>query len=461
MNSMKPLIIVAILAAIGVGLYIKINSLPEPQPPKDFSGSWGSPPAIDMGQLGSSGMPQMGDGSAASGSAAPSYAAPGGSAPAYAPSSDGGTAPVYLPPEVGSNPSAGPLAAALPGGHAHSNDPTVNKNANNGGGSVQDPFTAAGLPTDPAQSNIAPAHGLPAHDAAGSPANAGPAVSMGPTDPAATPNYAHDPNAHNPAGAVAGVATPQTLPNLLAPPQHATFDEAWRDARSLLERGDLAGAHLMLSSWYGHPTLRPQEQNALVDLLSGLAGTVIYSTEHHLEPAYVVQQGDSLERVAQQYNVPPELLAKINGIRDHREVQPGRQLKVVRGPFNSVVDLTKREMLLVLGGRYAGRFVIGVGRERANVEGRYEVKRKMPNPPYFGPDRTIEPGSPDNPLGTHFISLAKQLDNEIAAPFGIHGTNDAASLQREDPRGYIRLAPEHVADAYDILSEHSEVIIRR
>ena len=60
MNSFKPLAIVAILAAIGVGLYLKINSMPAPEPPPDFSGSWGSPPQIDMGgeSLGGNLIPQ-------------------------------------------------------------------------------------------------------------------------------------------------------------------------------------------------------------------------------------------------------------------------------------------------------------------------------------------------------------------------------------------------------------------
>jgi LysM repeat protein len=246
----------------------------------------------------------------------------------------------------------------------------------------------------------------------------------------------------------------------LPQPRHATFDEAWSEARSLLDHGDLAGAHLLLSAWYGNPTLRPEEQQALTGLLSGLAGTVIYSPTYHLEQPYVVQ-GETLEQIAAKYNVPTELLAKINGLADTRQLQPGQQLKVVRGPFSAMVNLSQREMTLVLAGRYAGRFDIGVGQERQNIEGRYEVNRKLTNPPYYGPDRDIAPGSSENPLGTHFLSLVKPLDNAIAGPFGIHGTNDPASIHRDDPRGYIRLAPEHVADAYDILSERSEVIIRR
>ena len=41
---------------------------------------------------------------------------------------------------------------------------------------------------------------------------------------------------------------------------------------------------------------------------------MIYSTEHQLEPARVVKPGETLDTIAKEYNVPSQLLAKINGI---------------------------------------------------------------------------------------------------------------------------------------------------
>ena len=75
-------------------------------------------------------------------------------------------------------------------------------------------------------------------------------------------------------------------------------------------------AHYQLSRWYDDPNLNPQEQQHLNELLDQLAGTVIYSTQNLMEPACEVQQGETLERIAQRYNVPWQLLAKINGIDD-------------------------------------------------------------------------------------------------------------------------------------------------
>ena len=40
------------------------------------------------------------------------------------------------------------------------------------------------------------------------------------------------------------------------------------------------------------------------------------------------------------------------------------RLKVVKGPFSATVSLEKRQLTLMLGGMYAGRFPIGLGRIR-------------------------------------------------------------------------------------------------
>ena len=77
-----------------------------------------------------------------------------------------------------------------------------------------------------------------------------------------------------------------------------------------VDRGELSQALLLLSDWYGDPSLSPGEEAELDTLLSQLAGSVIYSTEHRLEPPYRVQAGQRLQDIAQQYNVPyiPEVI---------------------------------------------------------------------------------------------------------------------------------------------------------
>jgi lipoprotein-anchoring transpeptidase ErfK/SrfK len=133
---------------------------------------------------------------------------------------------------------------------------------------------------------------------------------------------------------------------------------------------------------------------------------------------------------------------------------------VVRGPFSAVVELTKLELTLMLNGRYAGRFPIGVGRDCDRLEGCYEVRHKVVNPQYYGPDRIdIDADDPNNPYGEFWIGLAEQGSPDSS--IGIHGTNDPENLHRVGGRGTICLGNRDIDDLFGILSIGSRVLIRR
>jgi lipoprotein-anchoring transpeptidase ErfK/SrfK len=243
-----------------------------------------------------------------------------------------------------------------------------------------------------------------------------------------------------------------------APPAGAApggdFARALEAAQRELEAGQMADALRQLSQWYGHPQLAPAEQQTLNQLLDQVAGTVVYSTQNLLEPPYEVQPGEKLEDIGDKYNVPWKLLAKINGIDDPAALRPGERLKVVRGPFQAVVSLEKREMtLMTADGSYAGRFKIGIGAEHPPQEGTFPVSEKVVNPVYYGRDRAIGAEDAANPLGERWIGLGKNM--------GIHGTNNPEGIGRNDLPGYISLSQRDIEDVYDILSLGSRVTIRR
>src|SRR5690606_17595042 len=117
------------------------------------------------------------------------------------------------------------------------------------------------------------------------------------------------------------------------------FLNAWRGAQDQIAQGQLADALFTLSLWYDSPDVPNDMRNQLTELLDQLAGHVIYSPEHLLEPAHEVRTGESLESIALQYQVPWQLLANINGIADPTQLAEGTQLKVVRGPFAADISL--------------------------------------------------------------------------------------------------------------------------
>ena len=293
--------------------------------------------------------------------------------------------------------------------------------------------------------------------------DAGEAPAYQPTDgvaaTAASPiSYDSNPAAMSDAGAAPGYDPQAAVPAQQPPSADAqaldgvpqTIEQANEVIQSLLDANRLAEAQLELSRWYNEPGFSEMHQ----ELLDQLTGTVVYSAEHYLEPAYTVQPGDSLERIAQRYSVPWQLLAHVNGLGDPRQLQPGSTLKVLNGPFDAYVEVSKMQLSLWLNGRYAGRFAIGIGRDQTTpVDQELRVQEKLENPVYYGPDQTIAADDPQNPLGERWLGLGNHL--------GIHGTTDLASIGREESRGCIRLAPQDVAQLYDILSVGSRVKIVR
>ena len=94
------------------------------------------------------------------------------------------------------------------------------------------------------------------------------------------------------------------------------------------------------------------------------------------------------------YDVSPALLAKINGIRDPQQLQPGMELKVFHGPFDAVIDLNRYELTLFLKDRYAGRFTIGIGR-RSSATGRaIHGPRQAIRPHLLRTRRVMPPATP-------------------------------------------------------------------
>ena len=237
---------------------------------------------------------------------------------------------------------------------------------------------------------------------------------------------------------------------------HDQFQEALVEADGLIRENQLAQAHLALSKWHGNDRLFADDQKQLYDYLDGLAGAVVYSRQHLLEPEYKVQIGDSLETVADAFDVPQELLGKINGVTPGAALTPGTSLKVLRGPFEAEVNLKRMELTLFMpDGRYAGRFNIGVGQEVPPTEGIFSVTEKIIAPDYLQQGVVeVRGGDPNNPFGERLIAAGQGI--------ALHGTNDPQSIgPRPCKEGCIRLGSRDIDDVFDILSVGSQVRIMR
>ena len=388
MSTIRPLATIAVLAALGVYLALEINK----QGPVSLDSAWET---TETPAIGSDDAPAFGATN---------------SAPAFEPSLTARSAPTSEAEAPAYTPTVetAPVAVATPS------------------------------PADPPQFSSLPA--LPAIQGG---------TDLPPSDPASNNAVAAAPpvvetstgtldNNTVQASAVTPYEASETTPLNFGSAAPAGFAAAWQSIEQSLARNDLAGALKTASEWRGNETLSPAESDQLKNLLSELAGTVVYSMEHRLEPPYTVRTGETLETIAKQYKVPWQLLAKINGVSNSDGVQAGQQIKVIRGPFDAEVMLSSSELVLTLDDQYAGRFPVQID-GMVNSASTWRVDQKQLTPIGFTTGRLIV------------------LRNEQGETITLSDTRQTATTHQAQ----LRVASNDATDLYDILSIGSVVKVLR
>jgi hypothetical protein len=489
-SSLRPLITITLLAVVGVVLYMKINET-EPVIPAGV-GEWTAGP-LDVGGVEAGAKVPNTAPPAYAADAAPAFVPESATASASAPAGD--TAPAWTPPPVAAAATETPPAAA---DSALGSSPTANADSSPIARSAEP--SAAGVPEMPALPGTATETGAAAKmattetapplsppAAAGAPQSAEASPVAGASDGASAASDAAskaetpvaDAPAQNAVPTVAAVAagtagaaalaaaqprdpitpTPSAEPATAAAAPAAAkaeYASARIAVQSALDRGELDEALKLLSPWYDDPALTPAESAEVNTWLGQLAGSVIYEgpPAHRLEKPYKVQAGETLQQIADKYDVPAALLAKINGIADPNQLQPGQELKVLRGPFMATVDLSEHKLTLQLDRRYAGRFTIELDPASTIEEGQWRVEQKLLTPGGGGlyaqaagntDDRSLMLVNPANPTGQTVV---------VRGP-----GNDPATAQPANRT--IRVNAVDMNDLYDILSEKSRVTVRR
>lgn len=283
------------------------------------------------------------------------------------------------------------------------------------------------------------------------------ALPLTPPSAAAAPAPAERPDRYatlattppTPASLLPGGAAPP--PSSAATGSSAAFATAWADAHDKLAAGRYAEALAALSIWYDDPSLGLEESQRLEDLLGQLAGTVIYSQQDLLLPPHVVAAGETLPAIAMPLRVSWQLLGKINGVDDPQRLVPGEHLKLIRGPFDAVVSVSRRRISLQLAGNYAGSFPVVVGRQFLGRVGSSipvtEIRR--------GSGRDVQMAALAGPdaAGKPAIVLADGLVIEAAEDPGMASDNSPATS--------LVVSVRDLAELLDLLGPGSNVLIRQ
>jgi len=366
-------------------------------------------------------------------------ASKGGAAPLFDPEADGGPAVSAAPAADGPPLAAG--AAAVPAAPATA---------------VTSPQPAEQAPAVAGPTYVAGLEGPP--PTAASTELTGPAADATLMSPTGTPTsqLAEVP----PPGSFPGLEDESMLEAAGAPPreksQLAAFTADWDEAHDQLAAGRYAEALALLSSWYNDADLAVEENQRLEDLLGQLAGTVIYSQKDLLMPPHVVGAGETLPAIAAPLGINWQLLAKINGIPQPDGLIPGESLKVLRGPFDADVSLSRRRLTLRLTGNYAGSFPMAVGEAvvARSGESLAVVATQRGGTAALSPvqQASFEVGQP-----TQTAEPSIRLEGDLM----IVAADDPAAMAHEPPATHLIVSQAHLADLLDILTTASRVTIGR
>jgi LysM repeat protein len=228
-----------------------------------------------------------------------------------------------------------------------------------------------------------------------------------------------------------------------------------------------------LSELVASDTLGKQDRAAAREALNQLNNRIFFTpsrlTKDTFTKQYVVQSGDSLERIARRDDIHVEwgMIQDLNDISNPAMIRLGQRLKIPNGTFHAMVS--KSEYTLDLWLENAdGRVIIasmpvGLGELNGTPTGNFRIRKnsKLKNPQWKNP-RTGEfflPDDPMNPIGEHWIGLQGTDDsNKELLGIGIHGTIDLDSIGANRSMGCIRMMDLDVKRMFDALTTSGSTV---
>jgi lipoprotein-anchoring transpeptidase ErfK/SrfK len=177
-----------------------------------------------------------------------------------------------------------------------------------------------------------------------------------------------------------------------------------------------------------------------------------------------VQNGDNLTKVAERarrehgVNVAPDFIRVVNDLPPNF-VRAGATLKIPTEPTAIVVDKSEFRVYLTLGGAVIRDWPIGIGRDERTPEGVFKTGNKTRNPTWTDPEtgKTYKYGDPGHTIGSRWISFD---DGRGRTGFGIHGTNEPASIGKAESAGCARMLAADVEELFDLVPPGIEIVVR-
>ncbi|MGB9455832.1 MAG: L,D-transpeptidase [Bryobacteraceae bacterium] len=110
-----------------------------------------------------------------------------------------------------------------------------------------------------------------------------------------------------------------------------------------------------------------------------------------------------------------------------------------------IISIPDHKLAVMEAGRVLRIFPTAVGAAKSpSPAGAYKIIDRIPDPTWYTKGRIVPPGK-SNPLGTRWLGLSVK-------GYGIHGTNNPASIGRNASHGCIRMRNHDVEQLFEMVS---------
>ncbi|MDO8676003.1 MAG: L,D-transpeptidase family protein [Candidatus Omnitrophota bacterium] len=185
--------------------------------------------------------------------------------------------------------------------------------------------------------------------------------------------------------------------------------------------------------------------------------SIVLITSNTPTPQTVLHEivpGDSLGKLARQYNTTMELIKKSNNLKSD-VIRVGQKLRVWTAPFTVLVDKSRNILILKTAEEVVKVYHVSTGAGNSTPIGHFKIAAKLVDPVWFkAGSKPIPPESPENELGSRWMGFAENPQ------YGIHGTIKPNLIGQQATAGCVRLVNHDVEELFDLLPPGTQVTIQ-
>lgn len=175
---------------------------------------------------------------------------------------------------------------------------------------------------------------------------------------------------------------------------------------------------------------------------------------------YVVVRGDRAEKIARKFGTTVELLQIGNGLKNPNLIRLGDRWRVFTGKFSIVASRSECKLHVYMNDEFFKTYSVGIGKYGKTPVGTFTITERIPEPVWWRSDgKEVPYGSPENILGTHWMTLRATGDTADVRGYGIHGTWDDPSIGKAESAGCLRMHNKDVKELYTMLPTGTPVTI--